>query len=160
MTYELRPIAWVRSTRAEPTDDGWDAEWSIVELADDVPDESLVGLAEYSHALVVFHFDRARDVPPAPWSRRPRENPEWPKVGIFAQRAKDRPNRLGVTICRILAVAQRHVELEGLDAIDGTPVFDLKPHLREFGPRGEVRQPGFVDELMAGYFDAADRGQP
>lgn len=154
MNYEVRPIAWVRSTRSEPTDDGWDAEWSTVELADDVPDESLVGLGDYSHALVVFVFDRARDVPPAPWSRHPRGNTDWPKVGIFAQRARERPNRIGVSICQIVSVGQRHVEFAGLDAIDGTPVLDLKPHLRQFGARGRIRQPRFVDELMSTYFDA------
>lgn len=154
MEFEVRPVAWVRSTRTEPVDDGWDAEWATIELADDVPDEALLGLVEFSHVVVVFVFDRARDVPPGPWSRHPRNNDAWPKVGIFAQRAKDRPNRLGVTTCRILSVGQRALEVSGLDAIDGTPVLDLKAHLAQFGPRGEVHQPGWVDELMARYFEA------
>ncbi len=156
--YEVRPIGWVRSTREEAVDDGWDAERGVIELADDVPDEALVGLDGYSHVDVIFLFDRATDAPPAPFSRHPRGNPRWPKVGIFAHRAKDRPNRLGLTTCRVLGVGARTVELEGLDAIDGTPVLDVKPHLRQFGPRGELTQPAWVDELMARYFDGGPEG--
>jgi tRNA (adenine37-N6)-methyltransferase len=153
MDWTVRPIGWVRSTRAEPIDDRWDAEWSSIELDDDIPDEALVGLDAYSHVMVVFLFDRADDVPPAPYARHPRGNEAWPYVGVFAQRTKDRPNRLGVTTCRIVRVGQRRVDVEGLDAIDGTPVLDLKPHLAQFEARGDVHQPGWVDELMASYFE-------
>jgi tRNA-Thr(GGU) m(6)t(6)A37 methyltransferase TsaA len=152
MAYSVRPIAWVRSTRAEATDEGWDAERGAIELADDVPDEALNGLELFSHVVVVFCFDRATDAPPAPFARHPRGDAAYPRVGIFAQRARDRPNRLGVSTCRILSVAGRRVEVEGLDAIDGTPVLDLKAHLVQFGPRGEVHQPAWVDRLMASYF--------
>jgi tRNA (adenine37-N6)-methyltransferase len=85
-------------------------------------------------------------------SRRPRGNPAWPEVGIFAQRAKDRPNRLGVSVSRILGVTGASVYLAGLDAIDGTPVVDIKPWMSEFGPRGDVAQPSWSVELMAGYW--------
>ena len=154
MTFEVRPIAWVRSTRAEPIDDDWDAERCAIELDEAVPDEAILGLGAFSHVEVVFVFDRATDVPPAPWSRHPRGNASWPRAGILAQRAKDRPNRLGLTTCRVLSVEGRRVEVAGLDAVDGTPVVDLKPHVREFAARGEVRQPAWMDELMAGYFEA------
>jgi tRNA (Thr-GGU) A37 N-methylase len=50
-------------------------------------------------------------------------------------------------------VGQRRIDVEGLDAIDGTPVLDLKPHLVQFGARGEVHQPHWVDELMVSYFE-------
>lgn len=151
--WSVRPVAWVRSTRAEPVDDHWDAEWTSIELDDDVPDEAIKGLEEFSHVVVVFVFDRASDVPPGPYARHPRNNRAWPEVGIFAQRAKDRPNRLGVSTCRVVRVGQRRLDVVGLDAIDGTPVLDLKPHLEQFSARGEVRQPAWVDELMASYFE-------
>ena len=85
-------------------------------------------------------------------ARRPRNNPAWPLVGIFAQRGKNRPNRLGTTICRIDRVEGLLLHVTGLDAVDGTPVLDLKPWVREFGPRGEVRQPEWMTELMAAYW--------
>lgn len=157
MAYTIRPIAWVRSTRADAVDDGWDQERSAIELDDAVPDEALDGLDGFSHLDVLFVFDRAEDVPPAPFARHPRGNTAWPRVGIFAQRAKDRPNRLGLTTCELRAVGSRRVEVVGLDAIDGTPVVDLKPHVRELAARGEVRQPEWMDVLMARYFDAEAR---
>jgi len=152
MVIEVRPIAWVRSTRTALHDDGWDRERSAIELDGSVPDEALVGLDGFSHLDVLYWLDRADDVPPAPYARHPRGNEAWPRVGIFAQRAKDRPNRLGLTTCAIVSLDARRIEVAGLDAVDGTPVVDLKPHVRELGPRGEVRQPGWMDELMAGYF--------
>jgi len=155
MAPEVRPIAWVRSTRTELVDDGWDAERATIELDASVPDEALVGLEGFSHLDVVFFFDRASDVPPGPFARHPRGEVRWPRVGIFAQRAKDRPNRLGLTTCAIVEVRPRRVDVVGLDAVDGTPVVDLKPHVRELGARGEVRQPVWMDELMAGYFEDA-----
>jgi tRNA (Thr-GGU) A37 N-methylase len=151
--FTVRAVAWVRSSRTEPLDDGWDAVTSSIELAHDVPDEALLGLDAYSHVDVVFAFDRALDAPPAPFARHPRDDPALPYVGVFAHRTKDRPNRLGVTTCRLLGVAGRSLDVAGLDAIDGTAVLDLKPHLTQFGARGEVRQPRWVDELMAEYFE-------
>ncbi len=112
---------------------------------------SLMGLASFSHCIVVYVFDKAV------WndskvSRHPRGNRDWPEVGIFAQRAKDRPNRLGVTVCRILEVDGSTIRLAGLDAIDGTPVVDIKPWMAEFGPRGEASQPVWSVELMKDYW--------
>ena len=85
-------------------------------------------------------------------ARHPRNRQDWPLVGIFAQRGKNRPNRLGLTTGRIVAVDGLSVEVEGLDAIDGTPVLDIKPVMAEFLPRGAVRQPGWSRELMADYW--------
>ena len=62
------------------------------------------------------------------------------------------PNRIGVTVCRIVAVAGREIEVEGLDAVDGTPVLDIKPVMREFLPRGDIRQPDWASELMKDYW--------
>ena len=73
-------------------------------------------------------------------------------VGIFAQRARRRPNRLGVTICAVLSVRETTVTLQGLDAIDGTPILDIKPWFRESAPRGAEAQPAWVSELMARYW--------
>lgn len=149
--FTLSPVGVVRSTRAGVEDDAWDAETSTIELLPPFDERALRGLDGFSHCLVVYVFDRAS------WdgsrmSRHPRGNPEWPEVGIFAQRAKDRPNRLGVTICRIVGVDGAVLRVAGLDAIDETPVLDIKPHMREFEARGTQHQPHWVDELMAGYW--------
>jgi tRNA (Thr-GGU) A37 N-methylase len=152
MEFSLRRVATVRASRAQLEDDGWDEVSATIELADDVPDESLLGLDEFSHVEVVLLAHRARDVPPAPWRRRPRGNPQWPEVGVFAQRNKDRPNRLLVSVAEILEVGPRSLSVRGLDAVDGTPVLDIKPVFRWSGARGALRAPVWSDEIGRGYF--------
>jgi len=85
-------------------------------------------------------------------ARRPRNNPEWPEVGIFAQRAKGRPNRLGSTIVSVLGVDGRQLRVAELDAVEGTPILDIKPVMVEFLPRTSVRQPAWSHELMRQYW--------
>jgi tRNA (adenine37-N6)-methyltransferase len=102
---------------------------------------------------VVYVFDRVAADNIEVGARRPRGNPDWPQVGIFAQRAKNRPIRLGVTTWTLLSVDGREIAVRGLDAIDGTPVIDIKPYLNEFGPRGQVPQPEWATELMKRYWD-------
>ena len=149
--FEISAVGVVRSSRIEPEDDSWDGETSHIEMIAPFDGQSLLGLASFSHCIVVYVFDKAA------WdesnmSRHPRGNKNWPEVGIFAQRAKDRPNRLGVTVCRVLRVDGSSLHVSGLDAIDGTPVIDIKPWMVEFGPRGEVVQPSWSSELMKGYW--------
>jgi tRNA-Thr(GGU) m(6)t(6)A37 methyltransferase TsaA len=149
----MQPIGVVRSTRAVPVDDGWDAETARIELdtARFGPD-ALLGLDAFSHVEVVFLFDRVDEAGVAAGARHPRGNTAWPRVGIFAQRGKDRPNRIGLTICRVLRIEGTVLHVAGLDAIDGTPVLDLKPWMAGFAPRGAVREPGWADALMRGYW--------
>jgi len=151
-SYSVRPIGHVRGGRTEPIDDGWDAVTATIELAPDFGPEALAGLDGFSHVEVVFLFDRVAEGAIVAGARHPRGRTDWPKVGIFAQRGKDRPNRLGVTSCRLLAVEGTTLRVAGLDAIDGTPVLDLKPVMRGFLPREEVREPDWARELMADYW--------
>jgi tRNA-Thr(GGU) m(6)t(6)A37 methyltransferase TsaA len=153
--YEVRPIASVESTRREATDDGWDDERSVIVLDPTYGTEALHGLAVFSHLDVVYVFDRVPVNAVERGARHPRGNPDWPEVGIFAQRAKNRPNRLGVTTCAIEGVDGRRIMVRGLDAIDGTPVLDLKPYMVEFAARGAVRQPPWSTELMRDYWTAS-----
>lgn len=151
--YAVSPIGHVQSSRTEAIDDDWESVSASIALdATRFTDDSLAGLAEFSHVEVVYLFDRVEEGEVQSGARHPRGNPDWPEVGIFAQRAKMRPNRLGVTVCRLLAVDGLTLRVEGLDAIDGTPVLDLKPVMTEFLPRGAVHQPDWSHELMATYW--------
>jgi tRNA (adenine37-N6)-methyltransferase len=151
----LEPIGGVHSPIREPVDDVWGGVTSRIELdASRFSPESLAGLEEFSHVEIVFVFDRVADSEIHLGARHPRGRADWPKIGIFSQRGKNRPNRIGVTICRLVAVRGLAIEVEGLDAIDGTPVLDIKPYMREFAPRGEVRQPSWSTELMSQYWSS------
>ncbi len=153
MTFALEPIGHVSGGRTEAIDDDWAASRVRIQLdpARFTPD-SLLGLADFSHAEVIFVFDRVTDEEITTTARHPRGRTDWPKVGIFAQRGKNRPNRLGVTVCSIVAVEGLDLVVEGLDAIDGTPVVDIKPVMQGFLPRGEVREPAWAAEIMAAYW--------
>lgn len=87
----------------------------------------------FSDIEFVFHFDRVRD-------------------DEIAQRGRARPNRIGVTICRLVAQDGLTLRVRGLDAIDGTPVLDIKPVMKGFLPRGAVHEPEWATALMAGYW--------
>lgn len=153
MTYAINAIGHVRGGRADPLDDEWGHSRAVIELDPAQFDpQALAGLDAFSHVEIVFLFDRVPLDKIETGARHPRGREDWPLTGIFAQRGKNRPNRLGVTICKVLAVEGRCLHLEGLDAIDGTPVIDIKPVMREFLPRGEVRQPEWVAELMKAYW--------
>jgi tRNA-Thr(GGU) m(6)t(6)A37 methyltransferase TsaA len=148
----MEPIGRVRAARAHADDDFWGGVESTIVLDERFDDEALRGLEEFSHAEVVFHFDRVDEGKIEYGARHPRNNREWPRVGIFAQRGKNRPNRIGTTIVRVLRCAGRVLYVAELDAVDGTPVLDVKPVMLEFLPRTPVRQPAWSSELMRGYW--------
>jgi len=149
----MHPIGLVHSPVDTPADDVWGGVRSRIDLDENIfaPD-CLLGLDEFSHVEVVFHFHGVPAGEVHVGARHPRGRAEWPLVGIFAQRGKNRPNRIGVTVCRLLAVDGLSLDVEGLDAMDGTPVLDIKPYMREFAPRGLVYQPDWATELMADYW--------
>ena len=151
--FAVHPIGLVSFPRADPIDDDWgDVVSRIVLDAAQFTGEALQGLEEFSHVEVVYLFDRVDEDSFERAARRPRNNPDWPPVGVFAQRNKRRPNRIGVSACELVAVHGAELTVRGLDAIDGTPVLDIKPYMAEFAPRGEVRQPRWSHELMSGYW--------
>ena len=114
-----------------------------------MPAEALEGLDAFSHAEILFVFDLVTNDKAVQGARHPRNDAAWPRVGIFAQRGKNRPNRIGSCIVRVLAVEGRMLRVAELDAIEGTPVIDIKPVMKEFLPRTEVRQPAWATEPMA-----------
>ncbi|ADD43084.1 SAM-dependent methyltransferase [Stackebrandtia nassauensis] len=148
-----RPVAHVIGGRADPNDDDWNTETATIRFdATQFAPEALAGLDAFSHVEVIFRFHRTSPDRVNTGARHPRGNPDWPLVGIFAQRGRDRPNLLGVSRCQLLSVNGLDVHVRGLDAIDGTPVLDLKPYMTEFGPQGEVTQPAWATDLMRHYY--------
>ena len=148
----LIPVARVRGGRIQPEDDSWDRETASIELEPRFDPDALAGLETFSHIEVVFHLDRVQEVEIDSGARHPRGRADWPLVGIFAQRGKMRPNRIGVSVCRLLSVNGRTLKVRGLDAIDGTPVLDIKPVMTGFVPRGEIKEPDWARELMKDYW--------
>ncbi len=149
----LRPIGHVEGGRMLPEDDGWEAIRAAIALdADRFTPAALLGLDGFSHVEVVFVFNQVAEEDVSVDIRHPRGRTDWPAVGIFAQRGRNRPNRLGVSTCRLVSVHGLRLEVQGLDAVHGTPVLDVKPVMRGFLPRGEVLEPAWATEIMARYW--------
>lgn len=147
-----KPTGYVHNSRRDLDDDDWGNIISEIRLEEAFAPESLDGIETFSHAEIIFYFDQVPSEKDIPVSRHPRGNQDWPKVGIFAQRNKDRPNHLGLTIVNIVKREGRSLFVKGLDALDGTPVLDIKPVFAEFLPGAEIRQPKWSHELMKDYW--------
>jgi len=113
----------------------------------------LQGLAGFSHVIVVFYLHQATGFDPAKQLlRRPRGMESMHEVGVFAQRTKYRPNPIGVSSVELVAVRDNVVVVRGLDALDGTPVLDIKPYMPVFDRIADARTPDWVAHVMEGYF--------
>jgi tRNA (Thr-GGU) A37 N-methylase len=109
----VMPIGTVHNSVDQPVDCAWGDIVSHIALDPDrFSAESLAGIEHFSHVEVVFAFHRVPDADLHYSARHPRGRTDWPKVGIFAQRGKDRPNRIGVTACRLLAVRGLEIEVQ------------------------------------------------
>ena len=124
---EIEAIGFVESSRAELRDDDWGGLESRIVLDARFEPDALAGIEDFSHVEVLFHFHRVDPGKIVSGARPPRNREDWPAVGIFAQRGKNRPNRLGSTIARVVGREGRVLRIAELDAVDGTPVIDLKP---------------------------------
>jgi len=151
MEIKARPIAFVKNSRSSPSDDFWGAITSEIELADDIPTEAFDGIEGFSHLEIVYYFDKVK-ADDVVFSGRPRGNPAYPSVGIFSQRKKDRPNAIGLCTVELIEHRGRTIRVRNLDALDGTPILDIKPVFREFQPQGDIRQPEWCSDLMRDYW--------
>ncbi|QNS08391.1 SAM-dependent methyltransferase [Streptomyces xanthii] len=149
----LRPVGRVVGGRSEMVEDDWHDVRAVIRLDDESFTASAVlGLECFSHLEVVFVFDRIHPAEVRTEPRPPRGNPSADPVGVFAHRGPYRPNRLGVSRCRLLAVDGLSLQVADLDALSGTPVLDIKPYLVEFAPRHPVTQPAWATTLMNSYY--------
>jgi len=124
----LPAIGFVRNDVAKPRPQNWEKVESTIEL---LPEHAkkLAGLDGYSHVVVVFFMDLAATAPNKPETLTLASGHTY---GIFATRSQLRPNHLGVSAVALLGVEGTSLRVRGLDAIDGTPVLDIKPYLPEY----------------------------
>ena len=146
----MQPIGYVHNQVTEKKDSEWGCDISTIILNEEYTG-GLTGLSEFSHAIILCHLDKAKFIPEKHLLRRPRNRADMPLLGIFSQRTKDHPNQIGITSAEILAVTENSITVRGLDAIDGTPVLDIKPYFPVFDKR-DATTPGWVDILMDHYF--------
>jgi tRNA-Thr(GGU) m(6)t(6)A37 methyltransferase TsaA len=126
----IRPIGVVRNNVREPRMEGWEDVRSDVIIREDLTD-ALDGIDAYSHIIVIFAFDR---VPESEQRQhvRPRGDMRIPEQGVLATRSQVRPSPIGVSVVRLLRRRHNILRVEALDAIDGTPVLDIKPYFPNY----------------------------
>lgn len=133
----LRAVGFVRNRVAEPRPHGWEKVESTIAIEPDHA-RKLDGLDGYSHVLVVFYMDLADAAPEKPEQLTLASGNTY---GVFATRSQLRPNHLGVSAVPLLGVEGLEVRVRGLDAIDGTPVLDIKPYLPDYDAHPNARIP-------------------
>ena len=146
----MKPIGRVKNEVSVRKDVSWGSDTSAIVLEEEY-ETGLAGLEDFSHAIILFYLDQAEYQKEKHLQRRPQNREDMPRVGIFSQRAKDRPNKIGMTAVEIVSVSDRELVVKGLDAVDGTPVLDIKPYYPVYDRR-DAKVPEWVDRLMEHYF--------
>jgi tRNA-Thr(GGU) m(6)t(6)A37 methyltransferase TsaA len=138
----VQPIGVVHNSLGRRRYDEWRETESDI-IVNEAYEEALSGLEEYSHVEVLFYLHEVNRSFVS--MIHPTGNPELPLVGAFATRTPNRPSKIALTTCRLLGVDGNRLKVKGLDAYDGSPVLDVKPHFR---PRHEeVTVPSWVMDL-------------
>jgi tRNA-Thr(GGU) m(6)t(6)A37 methyltransferase TsaA len=133
----LDAIGFVRNDVVKPRPHGWEDVESRIECKP-AHRTRLERLEAYSHVIVVFYMDLAEEAPEQPQRLLLASGNEY---GIFATRSQLRPNHLGVSSVPLLSVEGTVLRVRGLDAVDGTPVLDIKPYLPEYDSHPKARIP-------------------
>jgi tRNA-Thr(GGU) m(6)t(6)A37 methyltransferase TsaA len=147
----IESIGTVKSPVTEGVDHNWGSVISEIHINESLVD-GLQGLEAFSEIIIVFFMHKSTFHLDSDLVRRPQGRLDMPMVGIFAQRAKHRPNPIGISTVKLLEVSGNVLKVRGLDAIDGTPVLDIKPYYPEFDCRKDAVVPEWVSQLMKGYF--------
>ena len=136
-------IGKVVAERKEHQWPGWQNVVSEIHIRPEYA-EGLQGLEGYSHIIVIHVMDNKDTVR---LKVTPQCKPTSPTVGVFASRCMWRPTPIGVTTVRLLKVEGNVLTVEGLDAIDGTEVLDIKPYWPQYDSVRDCRYPEWVDSL-------------
>jgi tRNA-Thr(GGU) m(6)t(6)A37 methyltransferase TsaA len=139
----LTPIGFVKNSIKEPKREDWQTVTSEIIINEDLK-EALSRIDEFSHIIVIYWMHK---LPPSQRSVikvHPKANPDLPLVGVFASRSPARPNPIGITTVKLLERRDNVLKVIGLDAIDGTPVLDIKPHIPGNDSSTEAKTPGWV----------------
>ncbi|MFN8579032.1 MAG: tRNA (N6-threonylcarbamoyladenosine(37)-N6)-methyltransferase TrmO [Candidatus Sericytochromatia bacterium] len=147
----LNFIGKVKNSVNELVDDNWGSIESEIVLNHEYAN-GLRNLDSFSHAIIIFYMDKSDFDISKDLVRRPRGRSDLPEYGIFAQRAKHRPNPIGITTVKIIKVQNNILTVKGLDAINETPIIDIKPYFKVFDNIENYKQANWVDDIMKDYF--------
>jgi tRNA (adenine37-N6)-methyltransferase len=143
MEINLTPIGFVRNAVTEPKGEDWQTITSEIIVNEDFKD-ALSGIDEFSHIIVIFWMHRTSSAERSIMKVHPKRNQNLPLVGVFATRSPARPNPIGIATVKLLECRENVLKVIGLDAIDGTPVLDIKPHIPGADSPAAAKIPGWL----------------
>jgi tRNA-Thr(GGU) m(6)t(6)A37 methyltransferase TsaA len=145
----LHPIGYVRSRIKQTMPDGWaDVDCEVVLRPELEP--MLLNITDYSHVIVVFWPHQVpEDIRGSKPQLHPRDDDNNPLMGVLATRSQIRPNPILTSPVKLLSVKGATLKVRGLDAIDGTPVLDVKPYLPYYDAIVDARIPKWVEDAQS-----------
>jgi tRNA (adenine37-N6)-methyltransferase len=148
---QFQSIGMIKSPVTKMSQGNWGSVQSEIHLGKRYR-TGLKGLEDFSHIIVVFYLDRATFKPSEHLLRHPRGQKEQPKIGVFAQRTKYRPNPIGISSVELISVENNVITVKGLDAMNDTPLLDLKPYMPIFDKIEKASLPEWSGKFNKGYF--------
>ena len=148
---QIEPVGIVRSPVTEALDESWGDVVAEIHLRPELA-PGLKGIEQWSHVMVVYFMHEAGFNLATDLIHRPRGRADMPELGVFAQRDRVRPNGIGVSAAEIISVKDNVLTVRRLDAIDGTPVLDIKPWAEVYDNVLGALTPFWFLRLMQGYF--------
>jgi tRNA (adenine37-N6)-methyltransferase len=142
----LKPIGIVRNGITDARHHGWRDVISEI-IVEEALAGALGGLEECSHLIILYWMHRLTAGRSLPLTVHPGGHPELPLVGRFATRSPHRPNPIGQATVALLGRAGNVLTVKGLDAIDGTPVLDIKPYMPKYDAAPDARVPTWLTRL-------------
>ena len=146
-TAAFSPIGVVQNAVKESQMYGWERVESRIVVRQELTD-ALDGLEDYSHLIVLFWIHRVPEEERGATRIRPMGDPTLPLLGVFATRTQLRPNPIGVSIVPLLGRKGNVLRVRGLDAIDGTPVLDVKPYIPHYDSVPQATIPAWAGEVV------------
>ncbi len=148
MDINLTPIGFVRNSIAEPSKEDGQSVTSEIVINENLK-EALSRLDEFSHIIVIYWMHRIPAGERSITQVHPRRNPKLPLVGVFASRSPARPNPIGLSTVKLLERRDNVLKVVGLDAINGTPVLDIKPHLPGSDSPAGAKIPAWLKKIAS-----------
>ena len=141
----LKAIGIIRNEVKRKPESGYSWQEIVSEIVvDSSLTEALDALEEFSHIIVLYWMHQVANTTQLPCRIHPRGNSELPLVGRFATRSPNRPNPIGKTTVKLLERQGNILKVKGLDAIDNTPVVDIKPYIPGYDSVADARVPPWV----------------
>lgn len=143
---KTKAVGIVKNSIKEPKDDDWESVVSEI-VINRKYQQALDQINEFSHIIVLYWMNRVTPTKRLKLKVHPKSRKELPLVGVFATRSPIRPNPIGLAIVRVLEHHENVLKVTGLDAIDGSPVLDIKPYIPGYDSPTSAKTPAWIKQL-------------